>query len=325
MTKLEEWAAPAQSIAILGHVNPDGDCIGSCLAAYHFIRKQYPDKDVAVYQEQGPEKFSYLKHFAQIRHTFPEDLRAELCICLDVSAPDMLGGFAAVFEKAEKTVCVDHHVTNAGFAQENIIYPQASSASEVLYTLLPPEAVDKEIAECLYTGIVTDSGVFKYDNTSPLTMEIAGKLMACGIDFGRIIDDAFYKKTYLQTQVMGRALMESVSFLDGKCIFSVVTRKDMDFYGVKKSDLQGIVEQLRLIDGVEVSVFLNETAVNEYKVSMRSKNYVDISQVAKYFGGGGHKKAAGCTMTGTVYDVINNLSARIEPQIRRHGQEDADV
>ncbi len=325
MTKLEEWIEQAQKIAILGHVNPDGDCIGSCLAVYHYIRERYPSKDAAVYQEQGPEKFSYLKHFAQIRHTVPDDLRADLCICLDVSARDMLGNFSAVFEHAAKTVCVDHHVTNPGFAQENIIQPKASSASEVLYLQLPPEFIDRDMAECLYTGIVTDSGVFKYDNTSPLTMEIAGKLMAKGIDFGRIIDDAFYKKTYLQTQIMGRALMESTSFLDGTCIFSVVTRKDMEFYGVKKSDLEGIVEQLRLISGVEVSIFLHETDVNEYKVSMRSKNYVDISRVAKFFGGGGHKKAAGCTMTGTVYDVINNLSARIEPQIRCHERETADV
>ena len=140
-------------------------------------------------------------------------------------------------------------------------------------------------------------------------------MMERGIDFGSIIDDSFYRKTYLQTQILGRALFESVSFLDKKCVFTVVRKKDMDFYGVGKSDLEGIVEQLRVIDGVECAIFLYEVGVHMYKVSLRSNKKVDVSKIAVYFGGGGHMRAAGCTMSGSFHDVINNLSGHIEKQL----------
>ena len=280
MTRLEELVRAADTVAILGHTNPDGDCVGSCLAAYNYIKEQDPGKNVTVYLEKAPQKLSYMKGFGEIRHEAPEGLKADLCVCLDCSAKDMLKAFGQVLDGAVYSICLDHHVTNPGYAMENIIDAKASSACEVLYGQLDESKISRDVAECLYTGIITDSGVFKYDNTSPKTMEIAGRLMAKGIEFGR--------------------------------------KKDMEFYGVEKSDLDGIVEQLRLIDGVEVAVFLSESGPSEYKVSLRAKNYLDVSRIAKYFGGGGHKKAAGCTMSGSVHDVINNLSEHIERQIREH-------
>ena len=118
--------------------------------------------------------------------------------------------------------------------------------------------------------------------------------------------------------VYKRQLLESVTFQSGKCIFSVVRRKDMDFYGVESSDLDGIVDQLRITEGVEVAIFLHETENHVYKVSMRSNNIVDVSKVAAYFGGGGYIRAAGCTMSGSVHDVINNLSGHIEKQMKEY-------
>ncbi len=147
-------------------------------------------------------------------------------------------------------------------------------------------------------------------------MQVAGAMMAKGINFSRIIDESFYRKTYVQNQIMGRAVLESVLFLDGKCIFSVVRKQDMDFYGVIASDLDGIVDQLRITEGVEVAIFLHEMENHVYKVSMRSNNIVNVSKIAAYFGGGGHVRAAGCTMSGSVHDVINNLSAHIEQQMK---------
>ena len=323
MTRLEELISAAETVAVLGHTNPDGDCIGNCLAVYNYIREQDPAKDVTVYLEPGPQKLSYLKNIDAIRHEVPEGLKVDLCICLDCSARDMLKKFEPILDAAAYSVCLDHHVTNPGYAKENIIDAGASSACEVLYGQLDDGKISRDVAECLYTGIVTDSGVFKYDNTSAKTMEIAGRLMEKGIEFGRIIDGAFYRRTYLQTQIMGRALLESISFLGGKAVFSVVRRKDMEFYGVEKSDLDGIVEQLRLIDGVETAIFLSECETGEFKVSLRAKEYVDVSRIARYFGGGGHKKAAGCTMSGSVHDVINNLSVHIEQQIREHEEASA--
>jgi phosphoesterase RecJ-like protein len=146
-------------------------------------------------------------------------------------------------------------------------------------------------------------------------MEIAGKLMEKGINFSKIIDDSFYRKTYIQNQILGRALLESITFHDSQCIFSVINKKDMEFYGVSGSDMDGIIDQLRITEGVECAIFMYETGCREYKVSLRSTADLDVSKIAVYFGGGGHKKAAGCTMAGSVHDVINNLSDQIVKQL----------
>ena len=241
----------------------------------------------------------------------------DLCICLDSSDEERLGDFKSCFDRSAKTICIDHHITNCGYAQENVIDGHASSACEVVYGQLDESRISKRVAECIYTGIIHDTGVFKYSNTSRKTMEIAGKMMEKGIDFGTIIDGSFYKKTYMQSQILGRALLESITFLDGRCIFSVVRKKDMDFYGVDKSDLDGIVDQLRVIDGIECAIFLYETGIHQFKVSLRSNSIVDVSRIAAYFGGGGHVRAAGCTMSGSVHDVVNNLSAHIAEQLER--------
>lgn len=206
-------------------------------------------------------------------------------------------------------------MTNRGYCEENVVYPNASSTCEVLFDSLDQERISYEVAMCLYTGIIHDTNVFKNSNTSAHTMEIAGKLMEKGIPFGKIIDETFFRKTYVQNQILGRALLESISFMDGKCIFAAVRQKDMDFYGADNSDLDGIVEQLRVTDGVECAIFLHETESHVYKVSMRSNCQVDVSKVAAYFGGGGHVRAAGCTMMGSVHDVINNLSIHIAEQM----------
>ncbi len=316
MTKLETMIDQAGKIVILGHVNPDGDCVGSCLAVYNYIKEWDSTKAVTVRLERAPSKFSYLSGFDAIETEAGEETY-DLCICLDSSDEERLGDFKSCFDRSAKTICIDHHITNRGYAQENVIDGHASSACEVVYGQLDESRISKHVAECIYTGIIHDTGVFKYSNTSRKTMEIAGKMMEKGIDFGTIIDGSFYKKTYMQSQILGRALLESITFLDGRCIFSVVRKKDMDFYGVDKSDLDGIVDQLRVIDGIECAIFLYETGIHQFKVSLRSNSIVDVSRIAAYFGGGGHVRAAGCTMSGSVHDVVNNLSAHIAEQLEQ--------
>lgn len=316
MTKLETMIDQAGKIVILGHVNPDGDCVGSCLAVYNYIKEWDSTKAVTVRLERAPSKFSYLSGFDAIETEAGEEAY-DLCICLDSSDEERLGDFKSCFDRSAKTICIDHHITNRGYAQENVIDGHASSACEVVYGQLDESRISKHVAECIYTGIIHDTGVFKYSNTSRKTMEIAGKMMEKGIDFGTIIDGSFYKKTYMQSQILGRALLESITFLDGRCIFGVVRKKDMDFYGVDKSDLDGIVDQLRVIDGIECAIFLYETGIHQFKVSLRSNSIVDVSRIAAYFGGGGHVRAAGCTMSGSVHDVVNNLSAHIAEQLEQ--------
>ncbi len=321
MNHLSNMLEGIKNVVILGHVNPDGDCTGSTLGLYNYLSENYPEISLEIHLETPSPKFSYLKHFDKIDSTLPdEDCPSfDLCVLLDTSDRGRVGGFLPYLEKAKTSLCIDHHVTNKGFAQKDVIVPDASSTCEVLYTLLEQDKISKETAACIYTGIVHDTGVFKFDCTSSQTMRIAGELMDKGIPFGWIIDESFYKKTYVQNQILGRALLESITFLNGKCIFSVIRKKDMEFYGVNSQDLDGIVEQLRLTDKVECAIFLYEKNLHEYKVSMRSKNVVDVSAVAAYFGGGGHVKAAGCTMNGSIHDVINNISVHIERQLQQAG------
>ena len=147
-------------------------------------------------------------------------------------------------------------------------------------------------------------------------MRIAGELMKTGFNFSKIIDESFYQKTYVQNQVMGRVLAESILLLDGKCIIGYLKKRDMEFYGVDGKDLDGIVSQLRLTAGVEVAMFIYEVETQAFKVSLRSNGNVDVSKIAVYFGGGGHMRAAGCDLQGSVYDVINNVTEQICKQFQ---------
>lgn len=305
----------ARTIGIGGHIRPDGDCVGSCLALYQYLKKCMPDAYVKVFLEKPADIFSEIKGFDEIDSQCGEDTVFDVFFCLDCGA-DRLGGSARYFETAAKTINIDHHISNAGCGMLNYIKPEVGSASELVYDLMDKEQVDCEIAKAVYIGIIHDTGVFQYSNTNPATLEKAAQLIAYGFDFPRLIEETFYQKTYRQSQIMGRALVESLRFLDGKGIVSCVTRQMMDFYGARTSDLDGIVNQLRNIKGVECAVFMYETGDQEYKVSLRSTEKVDVSLIASGFGGGGHKRAAGCTMKGRFHDCINNLTLHIDKQLK---------
>lgn len=310
MNGLMEAMQKADTIAIGGHVRPDGDCIGSCMGLYGYITSNYPDKKVCVYLEEFPEVFSYLK----TENAFGRNEKYDLFVALDCGDAERLGEAKEVMEAAAGVVNVDHHITNTGFGNVNYVQ-EASSTCEILYTLLEEDKISYDVACALYTGIIHDTGVFKHSNTTARTMQIAGKLMDKGIPFGKIIDGSFYLKTYKQLQIMGRCLLESVRIMEGRCIFSVVRKNVMDFYEAKPSDLDGVIDQMRTTEGIEVALLLDEREPGEYKVSMRSNELVDVSAVARYFGGGGHVRAAGCTIKGSAFDVINNLTEHIEKQL----------
>lgn len=310
---LSDILKDVKSVGITGHIRPDGDCTGSVLALYNYILENMPEIDVDLYLEQPGSEFYYLKNIDKIKNT-PEDKKYDVFFVLDCSSLDRIEPFISCFNNASKTVCIDHHVSNTGFTDLSKIEPQASSACEVLYGTMDADKISRNVAECIYTGIIHDTGVFKYSCTSKKTMEITGEMMEKGIDYSDIIDNTFYKKTYVQNQILGRALLESVLFYDGKCIFTTVTMDEMEFYGVTGRELGGIVEQLRLTDGVEVAIFLYQTGEEEYKVSLRSKKKIDVAAIATQFGGGGHVRAAGYTAKGSVYQIINSIGELIEKQ-----------
>lgn len=314
MSRLEELLQGAENVALSGHVRPDGDCVGSVMAVYLYIKKNMPKKEVKVFLETPSSVFECIKGIEVIDSNMDTQEEYDVFIALDCNA-ERLGDAEPIFWRAKTKINIDHHVSNQGCGDINIVVPDASSTCEVVYDLMNPEKLDVEIAKALYIGIIHDTGVFKYSNTLPKTLLTVAKLIEYGFDFPKIIDETFYEKTYLQTLVCAKAVSESVRFMDEKCIFSVVDKSMMEFYGVGPKDLDGVINQLRIVKGVECAIFMYQTGNMEYKVSMRSNGLVNVSEIATFFGGGGHVRAAGCTMKGTAHDVINNLSTRIALQM----------
>ncbi|MCH5255926.1 MAG: bifunctional oligoribonuclease/PAP phosphatase NrnA [Lachnospiraceae bacterium] len=305
----------AKTIGISGHVRPDGDCVGSVMGLYLYLKKSLPKAQIDIYLEQPADIFNCICDIDKICSDFSTEKEFDAYFALDCNL-ERLGEAEHIFKKAEKRINIDHHISNPGCGLLNFLEPERSSTCELLYELMDKSQIDEEIAKALYIGIIHDTGVFQYSNTSPRTLEIASELIKFGFDFSKIISETFYEKTYLQSQIMGRAILESIRFMGGKCIFSIVSKKNMDFYMVTPKDLDGIVNQLMSVKGVECAIFMYETKPMEYKVSMRSGGHVDVADVAVRFGGGGHVRAAGCTMHGTHHDVINNLAVYIEEQLK---------
>lgn len=314
MKQLDQLIQKYEKIGITGHVNPDGDCVGSCLGLYNYIKAQYPEKTVNVHLEPIAPVFRFLNGSDRILSDTDSETRYDLFFVLDAGDEKRIGDQAKYYRNAGYRFCFDHHVSNQGFGDEYVIVPEASSTCEILFEAMEYDKIDQKTAEALYMGIVHDTGVFRHSCTSPRTMEIAGQLMQKGVDFTGIITDTFMKKTYLQNQVLGRALLESIMLLDNTCIASTISMSEMEFYGVGRKDLDGIVDQLKLTEGIICAIFLYQTAELEYKVSLRTEEPIDAAAITMQFGGGGHKRAAGCTMRGTKHDILNNIVKEIVKQ-----------
>ena len=317
---LENQIMGSQTVAITGHTRPDGDCVGSCMGLYNYIRENYPDISVDVYLEPIADSYKLVKCTEEIQQPGTEPKEYDLFICLDTSQKDRLTkGTEFYFDMAKATINVDHHVSNTQFAQVNHVAGEASSASEVVYDLLDRDKIGLAAAEALYMGIICDSGVFKYSSTSEHTMQIAGHLMRIGVDSGRFIDEVFYERSYTQARLLGQALLNSTCVFGGRCIYTVVHREMFERFGADHNDLEGIVEQLRLTKGIEVAILVSETEEGTSKFSFRSKRYVDVNKVAAILGGGGHVRAAGCTVQGSYKEPLKTFLEAIE------GQLEADV
>lgn len=314
MNKILDEVKDATTIAIGGHIRPDGDCVGSCLALYLYLSKTLKKADIKVFLEKPRDIFNCISGINEIKDATKSSQKFDVFIALDCNE-ERLGDSVPIFRDSLKKINIDHHISNTGCGDVNYIFPQASSTSELIFDLMDESYLDKEIAKAIYIGIIHDTGVFQYSNTSEKTLQIAAKLISFDFDFPKLIDETFYEKTYIQNQILGRALLESVLFMNKTCIVSAIDKKTMEFYNVVPADLDGIVNQLRYTKGVECAIFLYESDFQQYKVSMRSGGAIDVSKIAQFFSGGGHVRAAGCSINGTVYDVINNLSLQIEKQM----------
>ena len=287
-----------RTVIIAGHTRPDGDCVGACMGLWHYLRDNYPEIEADVRLEPVPESYKVIAGVEQIIGSYEDDKVYDLFIALDASDKGRLAGAQKYFDTAKHRICIDHHISNQNFADANYIFPEASSTCELVYELIDEEKITKEIAECIYVGIVHDTGVFQYSCTSAKTMNIAGRLMEMGIDFSRIVDKTYYEKTYEQNRILGQALVDSQLFLDGKCIASIVTKEEMEKYQVLPKHLEGIVQQLRATKDVEAAIFLYENEDGSFKASMRSSGKVDVAVIMMSYGGGGHIRAAGATIEG---------------------------
>jgi len=307
----------AKTIGISGHVRPDGDCVGSVMGLYLYLKKLCHDARIQVLIEKPADIFSCIQGIEEISSDFVSVTDSfDVFIALDCDK-SRLGDAEGLFDRAKKTINIDHHISNTtGCGDVNYVVPSASSASELVYDVMDDKgAIDEEIAKALYIGIIHDTGVFQYSNTAPKTLEIAAKLIAYGFDFPRLIDSTFYEKTYDQNRIMGQVLTKSKLYLDGKCIAGVADKAMMEEYRVTSKDLDGIVSQMRNTKGVECALFLYELNEKEYKASLRASGDVDMAKVAACYGGGGHVKAAGVTMQGKAQDIIDKLIAEIAKQL----------
>lgn len=318
MMNLISLCQNAEKIGISGHVKPDGDCVGSTMGLWQFLSKRFPEKKVEVRLERPSELYDFVPGVLEIVDHEDEGIY-DVYFVVD-SVPERIGAAQKYYEAAKIKVNIDHHITNKGAGDICYIDTKASSASELVYDLIreaDPEGafMDEALAETLYLGIIQDCGVFGYSNTSPKTLRIAAELISYGFDFPKLIDETFYEKTFLQNKVLGEALQKSVLCLSGQFVYSILTREDIDRLGAGEHDFEGIVNQLRYTKGVKAAAFLHETSEGSYKISLRSGGAVDVSKTAAALGGGGHVRAAGCTVEGMPEEIKERLAALISEQL----------
>lgn len=316
MESVDREIAGALSVGITGHVRPDGDCTGATLGLYNYIRENMPEIKADIFLEPIEKHFKFLKNSGDIRNKADTDTKYDVFIVLDCKDMERIAPFVHDYiKKAGKTICIDHHVAGSWQADVNHVRSDVSSSCQVLYELLDEKKISGNVAECLYTGIIHDTGVFKYQSVTARTMEIAGKLMSLGIDFTSIIDDTFFRKSYDQNRLMGYALMESRRILGDKIIYSYITSKTLSEFGVLGRDTGGIIDQLRFTEGVEVAVFMYDLPDGKIKTSLRSVHDIDVNIIANHFGGGGHIRAAGFTTTLSADEIVKGVAELVKEQL----------
>ena len=345
MEQIVELIKTRDNFVIAGHTGPDGDTIGSCLGLAMALGKL--GKKAVVVLEPYAAKYRVIPGRKYLYHGALEALSCDVFIAMDCADAERLGASKAVFDRAQTTVCIDHHETNTGFAQYNFIDPTASSTAEMVFGIIEAITdVDADIATAIYSGIVGDSGGFRYSSTGRSTMEVAAKLMETGIPFTDIYSEMLHRHSFEAAKAFGLALEAARLACDGRIVYTHMTREMLESVGADSSDMDSVVEYLMNTRGAEVALFLYERhqAVKDggmmtidlppsdnvdandgalpgaaqhqrkIKVSMRSRG-LHVGQVAASLGGGGHRMAAGCTMVGTIDDVLRQVLEIFEREL----------
>lgn len=302
----------ADNIVLLTHENPDGDAIGSTLAMYNGL-KQF-GKNVDVIIAEIPAEYKFLEGIDIVKKE-SDVQNYDLAISLDCGDIKRLNGFSKYFENAKVRINIDHHETNTMFADFNFVNPDAPACAQILITVLEYIGVEinKEIGTCLLTGIITDTGGFKYKGTNSATFEFTAWLLGLGVNVSDIYRRVLQIKTRTSFELRKIAINRLEFLEEGKVAFTYITEEDEKNIGTKIGDSNGIVEMGRDIEGVEVSIFLKEKE-GAFKVSLRSANYVNVADVCLMFNGGGHPRAAGAVVNLT----LEEAKERIVNEVKRY-------
>lgn len=288
----------SEKIYICSHVQPDGDNIGSILALGMAIEKM--NKNVKVLKvDDIPSDYKFLPNIDLIKkYEIEKEIEIDLFIALDSSDMERLGVGKEFAQNAKSIINIDHHITNTNFGDINIVSPSSAATGELIYDFIRQMKVeiDKDIATCLYTAISTDTGSFIYSNTTYMTHLIVAELLKTGININDININLYQKRSMERTRLFINVLNDIEIFLNGKIGIVTVTQDTLKSSNAKLEDTEGIISFVRDIDSVEVACLLKEVNKNEIKVSLRSKEKIDVSKISSKFNGGGHIRAAGCTL-----------------------------
>lgn len=304
-------AKKARNVYIMGHVNPDGDCIGACIGLASMLEKSKVNAKVLL--KDIPNMYNFLPISQYVSDILPKSI--DLLIALDCGDINRFGEFYEVIDRVNTIVNIDHHVSNTHFGQYNYVDEKASSTCEILFDRLDDKTlIDETIAKALYTGIIYDTGVFKHSNTTKRTHDIAGELIDYSFDFTEIINKLFYYKSMIGLKIQSIAINNIQLFNDDKIAVTFITKEEAEAAKAEKNHTEGIVQLLNEINTVQCAIFIYESESNAFKISLRSKGSIDVCEVAKAFGGGGHIKASGCTINGVLDDIIQNIVSKVLEQ-----------
>lgn len=307
----------AKTIVILTHESPDGDAISSSLSVMHALAQFGKNADVVI--PEHAKDFDFLPGADQILNNGKEE-QYDLAISVDCTDLKRLAGGKEFFETAKKTVEIDHHSVNAMFADYNYVDPVSPSCCQVLIAMFEYYGVEitKEIANCILTGMITDTGGFQWGGVTPETFEFAAELIRKGAKIKEICRKALRNKTKAHCK-LERLVYDRLEFYeDDKIAISYITIEDNQNTGAKLGDEEGLTEMLRDIEGVEVAVLLKEKeGKNGYKASLRSHETINVSEICLLLGGGGHPGAAGCFIPGTLEQAKTKILDAIKHAINK--------
>ncbi len=308
----------ARAILITGHVNPDGDAIGSMLALGHALNSRGKTVTLAL-QDPVPQSCRFLPGADAILQP-PVEGDFDLAVLLDCENPKRAGSLAEQVERTPKSLVVDHHLSEGGFGTVEVRDTTAAATGEILAEMLEAGgyAITLDVANCLLTALILDTGGFRYSNTSPNTLRWAARMVEAGGRIAPIYRELFENRAFSATQLMGRALSSLNAVAGGRIVYAALTRQDFAETGADENETEGINNQLMSVLGVEATALFRESSKG-VRISLRSRSIVNCNAVAREFGGGGHLRAAGCTVNAPLPEAIGQVVAALQVALSAEG------